>query len=242
MKKIVVLLIVVTVWSCERKVKLDTDAARAGYAIGQQIGNNLKNQQIEADPKAIAAAIEDVQKGNPSRMTPEEINQALIKMQENMSKKQQEEANKNLEEAKKFLEKNKADSSYQVFESGLQMKVEKEGTGPTPGPNDVVRVHYRGTLIDGKQFDSSYDRGAPAEFGVSNVIPGWTEALQKMKVGSKVKLVIPPNLAYGPQARPGIPANSVLLFDVELLEIVSKGGMAAKDGAAGREEKSNKRR
>lgn len=219
-KHLILALPLVLAWSCEKKVKLDNDQARAGYAIGQQIGGNLKAQNIEVDPKALAASLEDVMSGKPSRMTQEEINQALMKLQENMQKKQQAEADKNLEEGKKFLEKNKNEPGFTVTPSGLQIKIETQGTGPKPTADDTVRVHYKGTLVDGKEFDSSYNRGQPAEFPVRGVIPGWTEALQMMPVGSKAKLVIPPDLAYGASARPGIPANSVLVFDVELLDIV----------------------
>jgi len=205
--------------SCE-KVKLDNDKAKAGYAIGQQIGSNLKAQNIDVDPKALAMSISDALSGKPSRLSSEEINQALLKLQENMNKKAQEEAQKNLEASKKFLEENKSKEGFTVTPSGLQIKIETEGTGAKPGPQDTVKVHYKGTLANGSQFDSSYDRGQPAEFAVNAVIPGWTEALQMMKVGSKAKLVIPPEIGYGASQRPGIPANSVLVFDVELLDIV----------------------
>jgi len=215
----VAFLITLIATSCE-KVKLDNDKAKAGYAIGQQIGSNLKAQNIDVDPKALAMSISDALSGKPSRLSSEEINQALLKLQENMNKKAQEEAQKNLEASKKFLEENKSKEGFTVTPSGLQIKIETEGTGAKPGPQDTVKVHYKGTLANGSQFDSSYDRGQPAEFAVNAVIPGWTEALQMMKVGSKAKLVIPPEIGYGASQRPGIPANSVLVFDVELLDIV----------------------
>lgn len=222
MNRLVLVGLVLVAASCEKKVKLDNDQAKAGYAIGQQIGNNLKAQNVEVDAKALALSISDALSGKPSQLTPEEINQSLMKLQENMGKKAQQEAEKNLEAGKQFLEKNKAEAGFTVTKSGLQIKIEKEGTGPKPSAEDTVKVHYKGTLSTGEQFDSSYDRGQPAEFPVNGVIPGWTEALQLMKVGSKAKLVIPAEIGYGASQRPGIPANSVLVFEVELLEVVKK--------------------
>ncbi|HWU43703.1 MAG TPA: FKBP-type peptidyl-prolyl cis-trans isomerase, partial [Bdellovibrio sp.] len=145
---------------------------------------------------------------------------AMMKLQEMAMKKQQEQADKNAKSGKDFMDKNKTAAGVKTTASGLQYITEKEGTGASPKKEDVVKVHYKGTLMNGEQFDSSYDRGQPAEFPVGGVIPGWTEALQLMKVGGKAKLFIPPELAYGPQGRPGIPPNSVLIFEVELMDIV----------------------
>lgn len=139
-------------------------------------------------------------------------------------KKQQEAAEENKKKGSEYLEKNKSAEGVKVTASGLQYKVEKEGDGKTPVKTDTVKAHYKGTLVDGTQFDSSYDRGQPAEFPVQGVIPGWSEALQMMKVGSKYKLFVPPELAYGASGRPGIPANSVLVFEVELIDIVKADG------------------
>ena len=147
---------------------------------------------------------------------------AMMKLQEMAMKKQQETAETNAKAGKEYLEKNKSAAGVKTTASGLQYIVEKEGTGPSPKKDDVVKVHYKGTLTNGEQFDSSIERGQPAEFPVGGVIPGWTEALQLMKVGGKAKLFIPAELAYGPSGRPGIPPNSVLLFDVELIEIVKQ--------------------
>lgn len=208
---------------CEKKPKLDNDVSRASYAIGQQIGQNLKNQNIELDRDSLAISVKDVLEGKPSRLKPEEIQQALMKLQETINKKQAENAEQNKSKGMKFLEENKAAAGVKTFPSGLQVKIEAEGKGKTPGMTDVVKAHYKGQLIDGKVFDSSYDRGAPAEFPVNQVIKGWTEALTNMKVGTKARLFIPPELGYGPTDRPGIPANSVLVFDVELLDVVNAG-------------------
>ncbi|HEY8270826.1 MAG TPA: FKBP-type peptidyl-prolyl cis-trans isomerase [Pseudobdellovibrionaceae bacterium] len=206
--------------------KLDTDQKKASYAIGQQIGGNMKQQNIEIDTDVMAMAMKDAIKGD-SKMTKEEIQQAMMKLQESAMKKQQEAGEENKKKGAEFLEKNKTAEGVKVTASGLQYKVEKEGDGKMPTKTDTVKAHYKGTLIDGTQFDSSYDRGQPAEFPVQGVIPGWSEALQLMKVGSKYKLFIPPELAYGASGRPGIPANSVLVFDVELMDIVKPGADAA---------------
>ena len=157
-----------------------------------------------------------------------DIEQAMQKMQENMIKKAQEVAEANLKTGDEYLAKNKTKQGVKTTESGLQYEIVTEGTGAVPTDTDVVKVHYTGTLINGEKFDSSRDRNEPAEFPVRGVIPGWTEALKLMKVGTRAKLTIPARLAYGPQSRPGIPGNSTLLFDVELLEI--KAAPPAGDG------------
>lgn len=212
----------VVVAGCEKK--LDTDMKKASYAIGQQIGSNLKNQNIEFDPEVLAMSIKEASAGKESKLKPEEMQQALMKLQEGLLKKQQDEADKNKAAGAQFLEKNKTAEGVKTTASGLQYIVEKEGTGKSPTPKDTVKAHYKGTLINGQQFDSSYDRGQPAEFPVEGVIKGWTEALQMMKPGGKMKLFIPPELGYGPAARPGIPANSVLVFEVELIQVMSGSG------------------
>lgn len=217
--------LMLTLTACN-KPDLKSDKGQASYAIGQQIGKNLKAQNIEIDPKTLAASLADATAGK-SEMTEEQIQKAMMKLQEMAMKKQQEEGETNKKKSAEFLEKNKTAPGVKVTASGLQYSVIKEGDGPMPKKEDTVKCHYTGTLIDGTKFDSSVDRGQPAEFPVAGVIPGWTEALQMMKVGSKYKLVIPPELAYGPAGRPGIPANSTLIFEVELLEIVKPGAKPA---------------
>ena len=202
------------------KADLKSDKGQASYAIGQQIGKNLKSQNIEIDTATLAASLEDAVKGVPSKMKDDEIQKAMMKLQETAMKKQQEEGEGNKKKSAEFLEKNKTASGVKVTASGLQYSVITEGTGAIPKKEDTVKCHYTGTLINGEKFDSSVDRGQPAEFPVGGVIPGWTEALQIMKVGSKYKLFIPSDLAYGSSGRPGIPANSALIFEVELLDIV----------------------
>lgn len=213
--------------ACQKKVKLDTDVRKASYAIGQQIGGNLKQQNIDIDTDALAMALKDAMAGK-NEMSKEDMQSAMMKLQEMAMKKQTEMADTNAKAGKDFLEKNKSAAGVKTTASGLQYIMETEGTGATPKKDDVVKVHYKGTLTNGEQFDSSYDRGQPAEFPVGGVIPGWTEALQLMKVGGKAKLFIPPELAYGPSGRPGIPPNSVLVFDVELIEVVKQAPKAKK--------------
>lgn len=205
--------------ACERSASLKTDEERASYAVGMQIGRSLKAQNADIALPALVAGLNDGLGGKEPKLNEQELQAAMQKMQEMMVKKAQEQAEKNLKEGEEWLAKNKTRPGVVTTESGLQIEVIKEGTGPTPTDNDIVKVHYTGTLINGEKFDSSRDRSEPAEFPVRQVIPGWTEALKLMKVGSQVKLAIPPKLAYGPQQRPGIPANSTLLFDVELLEV-----------------------
>ncbi len=204
---------------CEKKAKLDSDMGKVSYAIGQQIGNNMKSQQIEIDAETLAASIKDATTGKESKMKPEEMQAALQKLQEGIMKKQTADAEKNKAAADAFMAKNKTEPNVKSTASGLQYVIEKEGTGKSPKATDTVTAHYKGTLTDGKVFDSSYDRGQPAEFPLANVIKGWTEGLQLMKVGGKAKFFIPPELGYGPAARQGIPANSALVFEVELIAV-----------------------
>ncbi len=212
--------------ACEKKADLKSDKGQASYAIGQQIGKNLKAQNIDIDPASLAVALKDALAGK-SEMKDDEIQKAMMKLQENAMKKQQEQAEDNKKKSADFLEKNKTAEGVKLTASGLQYKVITEGTGPMPKKEDTVKCHYTGTLTTGEKFDSSVDRGQPAEFPVAGVIPGWTEALQMMKVGSKYQLFIPPDLAYGASGRPGIPANSALIFEVELLEIVKNDAKPA---------------
>lgn len=214
--------------ACEKK--LDTDQKRASYAIGQQLGKNFKDNNVDFDADVLLMALKDVKESKTSKMTQEEMGKAMQKLQEMAQAKQGEVAETNKKKGDEYLEKNKAATGVKVTASGLQYVVEKEGTGKSPAETDEVKVHYTGTLVDGTKFDSSVDRGQPAEFPVNGVIKGWTEALQLMKEGSKYKLTIPADLAYGPMGRPGIPPNSVLLFDVELIEVKKTASAAPAPG------------
>ena len=204
-----------------------TDAEKASYGIGQQIGRGLKSQGVEVNVDIMAGSIKDVLEGRPSRLSDQEIQAALTKLQEEMQKKMAEQAEKNKEVGAKYLEENKKKKGVKTTKSGLQYKVIAEGKGDSPKADSKVKVHYRGTLIDGSEFDSSYKRNEPAVFPVGGVIAGWTEALKLMKPGAKWELTIPSDLAYGSRGRPGIPANSVLNFTVELVEVMKDQKPAA---------------
>lgn len=192
--------------------------SKASYAIGLSIGGNMKKQSIDLDPEFISKGIKDSLSGAKPLLTDDQIGEVLREFQ---TKAVAEVAEKAKAEGVAFLAKNKTAPGVKVTDSGLQYKVIKDGTGKTPTAKDEVTTHYRGTLINGTEFDSSYKRGEPATFPVGGVIKGWTEALQLMKVGSKWQLVIPSELAYGENPRPGgpIPPNAVLIFEIELLDV-----------------------
>lgn len=222
--------------ACDKSVNLSSDEKKAGYAIGQQIGQSFKMQNVNPDLDAVAAGMRDAMKGDKGKLTPEETQQALMKLREQSMAKMEEESKANKAAGDKYLEENKTKAGVKVTSSGLQYEVIQEGKGNSPKADNTVKVHYKGTLIGGKEFDSSYTRGEPVEFPVNGVIKGWTEALLLMKPGAKYKLHIPSDLAYGPMGRPpSIPANSVLIFEVELLDIVKTA--ANKPGAAMPEKK-----
>lgn len=202
---------------CQRKPSSDKD--KLSYTVGVNYGKQLKAQKVDVNPKMIAQAISDVMAGKDPSMTEEEMRAAIDKANQEIQKSAQAEAEGNLKKAQEFMEANKAKEGVETSASGLQFKVLTEGSGNPPKDSDVVVVHYKGTLTDGTEFDSSHKAGKPAEFEPKMVIKGWQEGLQKMKKGGKYELVIPPDLAYGPTPRPGIPANSALVFEVELLDI-----------------------
>jgi len=207
---------------------LKTQKDKVSYSIGLDIGSTLKRQLIDVNEELMNKGVHDGLSGAKPLMTDEETKEAMSTFQkEQMAKqaaKRKEMGEKNTAEGKKFLEENKKKDGVKTTASGLQYKVLKEGTGPSPKATDTVKVNYRGTTIDGTEFDSSYKRGQPASFPVNRVIKGWTEALQLMKVGSKYQLAIPADLAYGERgAGSDIGPNSTLLFDVELLSITPAG-------------------
>lgn len=210
-------LLVIT--ACERKPSLKDDKAKVSYAIGQNIARNIKAQNIDLDPKVVGYAVASGMKGDKPELSDEEMQKAIQNLQQAAQAKAMEEAQKNKGASDDFLAKNKAKPNIKTTASGLQYEVLKEGKGKKPSLKDKVTVHYTGTLIDGKKFDSSHDRGQPAEFPVNGIIKGWQEALQMMPEGAVYRLYIPPDLAYGAQAQPGIPPFSVLVFDVELLKV-----------------------
>lgn len=212
-----------TVVSAKQDNEFKTETDKISYIIGTQIGQNFKKQGIEIIVEPLIQGLTDVMKDKELKFSQDVMQQVMKSFQKRMQEKQQQrqntEATTNLAEGNAFLEKNKKNKGVTELPSGLQYKIIKKGTGKTPTVNSRVKTHYRGTLIDGTEFDSSYKRNAPAEFAVKGVIKGWTEALQLMKEGAKWELYIPANLAYGSRGRPSIPANSALIFEIELLEI-----------------------
>jgi len=211
---------------------------KVSYAIGLDIGGTLKRQLIDVNEGLLTNGIKDGLSGAKPLMTDEQVKQVMSAFQKEMMEKQvaarKATGEKNKEEGQKFLDENKKKEGWKTTASGLQYKVVKEGSGTSPKETDTVKVNYRGTLLDGTEFDSSYKRGQAATFPVNRVIKGWTEALQLMKPGSKYELVIPAELAYGERgAGAEIGSNATLRFDVELLEIEANKGPSPKPAAAG---------
>jgi len=205
---------------------LKTEKDKVSYAIGMNVGRNLQRQSLEVDPAMLMKGLQDTLAGKPL-LTEGEAQQVLMQLQTDLRKKQEEKAQQagaaNQKEGEAFLAANKTKPGVVTLPSGLQYKVEKEGTGPKPTATDTVVCNYRGTLVNGTEFDSSYKRGEPATFPVNGVIKGWTEALQLMPVGSKWQLFIPPDLAYGTRgAGADIGPNATLIFEVELVSIQAK--------------------
>jgi FKBP-type peptidyl-prolyl cis-trans isomerase FklB len=206
---------------------LKTQKDRASYALGMNLGVNLHKQSIDIDPALLLQGLQDGMAGGKMQLSEDEARAALTELQNDVRKKQQEkmqqagEANK--KQGAEFLAANKGKEGVVTLPSGLQYKILNAGMGPKPTASDSVVCNYRGTLVDGTEFDSSYKRGQPATFPVGGVIKGWTEALQLMPVGSKWQLFIPSELAYGERGTGAdIGPNAVLVFDVELLSIQSK--------------------
>ncbi len=207
-----------------------TDKQKFSYTAGYQIGQNLKRQNLDLDSKAFSQGAQDAITNAKPRLKPEEMQAAVQNQQKKDMEKQTAMAQKNLEAGQAFLEANKRKDGVVTLASGLQYKVVTEGKGKQPKSTDSVVAHYRGTLINGTEFDSSYTRNEPATFPVAGVIKGWQEALPLMKEGSKWQVYIPADLAYGPRgAGAAIGPNEALIFDIELLSV--------KSGAEGKDEK-----
>jgi FKBP-type peptidyl-prolyl cis-trans isomerase FklB len=207
---------------------LKTQSQKSSYAIGMNIGKNLKRDSVEVDPAILVRGLKDALAGNKLLLTDEEAKAALTGLQAEVRAKEEAKAKAAAVENKKtgeaFLAANKTKEGVVTLPSGLQYKIIKEGTGPKPTAEDTVLCHYRGSLADNTEFDSSYKRGEPLKIPVGGVIKGWTEAIQLMPVGSKWQLFIPSDLAYGERGAPGSPIgpNSTLVFDVELISIEPK--------------------
>jgi FKBP-type peptidyl-prolyl cis-trans isomerase FklB len=203
---------------------LEDETQKLSYSIGYQVGGDFKRQGLEIDPDLVVRGVLDAHSGSEPLMTAEEMRQTLTELRQRAvaaAKQQREEqAAKNLAAGEAFLAENAGKEGVKTLPSGLQYQVLSEGEGDPPGATDTVTVHYRGTLIDGSEFDSSYGRGEPATFPLDRVIPGWTEGLQLMRPGAKYRLFVPAELGYGERGSGrNIGPNSTLIFEVELLSV-----------------------
>ncbi len=230
MKKLIPLILIVGLMGCrgtgtsDEKVELKTSQDKVSYCIGTDIGRNFKTQGMDVNPSAVARGIRDALNENEFAMTDEEMRSTMqafqVELKDKHGKAMKEASEKNRKEGEIFLAENAKKEGVVTLESGLQYKIIKPGTGRTPKLSDTVVTHYKGRLINGKVFDSSYDRGEPVSFPVSGVISGWTEALQLMKEGAKWELYIQSALAYGPRgAGPDIGPDATLIFEIELVSI-----------------------
>ena len=204
-------------------LELDTDKKRFSYIVGMQVGQQIKGDNIDLDEAAFIAAIRDRMTGAKLQINPADIQATLTRIQKQREIDIAKLAGINQAAGQKFLAANKDKAGVKTLPSGVQYKVIKPGTGASPKASDTVEVNYRGTLIDGKEFDSSYSRGQPASFPVNGVIKGWQEALQVMKEGAHWQIVVPSELAYGENGAGGaIGPNATLIFEVELLKIIAQ--------------------
>ncbi|SUW61963.1 FKBP-type peptidyl-prolyl cis-trans isomerase fkpA precursor [Buttiauxella agrestis] len=218
------------------------DDQKSAYALGASLGrymeNSLKEQEklgITLDKTQLIAGVQDAF-ADKSKLSDQEIEQTLqafeARVKSSAQAKMEKDAKENADKGKAFRDTFAKEKGVKTSSTGLMYKIDKAGTGEAPTDSDTVVVNYKGTLIDGKEFDNSYTRGEPLSFRLDGVIPGWTEGLKNLKKGGKIKLVIPPELAYGKTGVPGIPANSTLVFDVELLDIKPAPKADAKPDAA----------
>ena len=218
------LILFVGVSSGSEKPELTDEREKLSYSIGYQVGGDFKRQGLEINPEVLIKGIEDAMREQTPLMSTGEMRSTLVELQRRAAAAQEEKRDalgqKNLAEGETFLEENAAEEGVITRPSGLQYKVVRAGSGRTPAPGDSVTVHYRGTLIDGTEFDSSYSRGNPATFASNRVIQGWQEALSLMKEGDKWKVFVPAGLAYGERgAGAKIGPNSTLIFEVELISV-----------------------
>jgi FKBP-type peptidyl-prolyl cis-trans isomerase FklB len=212
---------------------ITTSKDKISYAIGADIGKRLKADNIDVNPTVLARALREAFAGTPLALTDEQMHAAMTELQTQMRQKQMAMVEKNKTDGTAFLAANKSKDGVVTLPSGLQYKILAAGTGPKPAASDTVSCNYRGTLIDGKEFDSSSKHGGPQTFPVTGVIKGWTEALQLMPVGSKWQLFVPPDLAYGQRgAGQDIGPESTLVFEVELISIQDKTKTAAPEAPA----------
>ena len=229
MKRGFIPILVILLIGCDSKTKkvgvtnLSTFQDTTSYVLGADLGENLRRQNVGLDYDVFMAGLTDGYETGVVQLDKNQRRNAMMALQKHIKEKAQEEGKNNLAAADKFLDKNKNENpDVKETPTGLQYRVLKEGEGNSPGKTDRVKVHYAGRLIDGTEFDSSIKRGEPSSFGLNQVIKGWTEGLQLMKVGSKFEFFIHPKIAYGTRPKPNIPSNSLLIFEVELLEIEEK--------------------
>jgi FKBP-type peptidyl-prolyl cis-trans isomerase len=210
--------------SCDKgkdsKIDLKTDDQKMSYVIGQQIGQNFKHDNMKVDPAIIGASIGDVLNNQKPRLSEQEMQATMGMLRDRATAQAASMGKQNKEAEEKFLAENKKKPGVKSTLTGLQYEVLTEGKGPMPKASDEVKVNYRGTLLDGTEFDSTTN-AEPAILPLGEIIPGWSEALKMMKVGSKWKLYIPSELAYGERGQSEVPPNSMLTFEIELLEIIS---------------------
>ncbi len=220
-KQLVLTAVLAGFWGAQAiALELDTDKKRLSYFVGLQVGQQIKHDGIELDDAAFIAAIKDIAAGATPRLSQAELQATFQRVKQQREADEAKAGEKNRLEGEGFLAENKKKSDVKVTASGLQYKILTAGSGAKPKATSTVDVHYRGTLIDGTEFDSSYRRGQPASFPVNGVIGGWTEALQLMQEGAKWQLFIPPELAYGSRGTGSdIGPNSTLIFEVELLKV-----------------------
>ena len=229
MKRGFIPILVILLIGCDSKTKkvgvsnLSTFQDTTSYVLGADLGENLRRQNVGLDYDVFMAGLTDGYETGVVQLDKNQRRNAMMALQKHIKEKAQEEGKNNLAAADEFLDKNKNENpDVKETPTGLQYRVLKEGEGNSPGKTDRVKVHYAGRLIDGTEFDSSIKRGEPSSFGLNQVIKGWTEGLQLMKVGSKFEFFIHPKIAYGTRPKPNIPSNSLLIFEVELLEIEEK--------------------
>ena len=227
MKKVFIAVLSVVLLSgvCSASGNLDLkdEKVRLSYSVGYQVGGDFKRQGVDINPELLLKGVQAALTGKQPLMAPQEMRSTLVELQKTVlafqDQKRRVQMENNLSRGKAFLAENANKEGVMTLPSGLQYKVIAEGSSRTPGKTDTVTVHYRGTLIDGTEFDSSYSGGKPATFRVDRVIAGWTEALQLMKEGAKWQLFIPPELGYGDRSTGRIEPNSTLIFDVELISV-----------------------
>jgi len=200
-------------------VTLKTQKEKLSYIMGVQAGNDMKRQAIDVDPAIVAKGMQDAILGNKLLISDQEAKEVVATYQKERAEEKKKLAERNKQEGAAFLAENKKKKGIKTLPSGLQYKVIKEGTGKTPKATDTVVTRFKGTLIDGTEFASSYQRNEPATLPVTGVMPGWTEALQLMKEGSKWQLFVPPELAYGEQGAGPIGPNATLVFEIELVAV-----------------------